>query len=258
MILDTFDNGYPADPSLWQQHYLLLYITEGAGTLTLSFETLPILKAHLYFLPPGALIRLEGSGKGIAIRFDPTFIPDGQNTLDQLFTPDHIQPLPVTEGDRPAVTSLTTLLQKEYDRTPPDEAILHSLLHILLLYGVRMRSGIVRKKRTWRQERMAQITALIEAHYRSEHYAPFYARTLELSTHYLNTLLKRHLGKTLTRLVLERILTEAKRELIHTSKSVRDIAESLGFADPSYFARLFKRETGQTPSAFREGFKKYR
>jgi len=61
-----------------------------------------------------------------------------------------------------------------------------------------------------------------------------------------------HRHKTLTELIRERIVKQAKWELLHTLKSVKQIATDLGFDDIFYFSRLFKRATGRSPTFFRD------
>ena len=58
-------------------------------------------------------------------------------------------------------------------------------------------------------------------------------------------------GKTALRLIHERLLLEARRELIYTTRPISTIADSLGFADPGYFTRFFKRLSGLSPKDFR-------
>jgi AraC family transcriptional activator of pobA len=48
------------------------------------------------------------------------------------------------------------------------------------------------------------------------------------------------------------VLTEAKRQLVFTNQPIHEIAYDLTFADPSHFARFFRKQTGTTPQAFRE------
>jgi AraC family transcriptional activator of pobA len=48
------------------------------------------------------------------------------------------------------------------------------------------------------------------------------------------------------------VLLEAKRSLIYTSMTVAQVADALGFADPAYFSRFFKRLSGLSPSDFRD------
>lgn len=49
----------------------------------------------------------------------------------------------------------------------------------------------------------------------------------------------------------QRIVLEAKRDLIYTSLTINQLADSLGFADPAYFSRFFRRMTGLSPRDFR-------
>jgi AraC family transcriptional activator of pobA len=44
---------------------------------------------------------------------------------------------------------------------------------------------------------------------------------------------------------------EAKRDLVYTVISIHQVSDSLGFSEPSYFSRFFKRGTGQSPKQFR-------
>jgi AraC family transcriptional activator of pobA len=52
-------------------------------------------------------------------------------------------------------------------------------------------------------------------------------------------------------LINQRLLLEAKRNLVYTTLTVYQVADSLGFSEPAYFSRFFKRATGLTPKAFR-------
>jgi AraC family transcriptional activator of pobA len=68
----------------------------------------------------------------------------------------------------------------------------------------------------------------------------------------LNDHVKRATGVTAGHLIRQRVLTEAKRQLVFTTQPIHDIAYDLAFADPSHFARFFRKQTGTTPHEFRE------
>jgi AraC family transcriptional regulator, transcriptional activator of pobA len=60
-------------------------------------------------------------------------------------------------------------------------------------------------------------------------------------------------GVTAGHLIRQRVLTEAKRALVFTGQPINEISYDLGFADPSHFARFFRKQTAMTPQEFREG-----
>lgn len=86
----------------------------------------------------------------------------------------------------------------------------------------------------------------------TEQQIDFYAEQLQVSPNHLNKSVKAVTDKTAIELLNEVRLLEAQRRLKTTSLSVAEIAFKLGFDDPSYFSRFFKKRTGKTPGEFRE------
>ncbi|OON65388.1 hypothetical protein B0919_24220 [Hymenobacter sp. CRA2] len=84
-------------------------------------------------------------------------------------------------------------------------------------------------------------------------HAQDYADRLAVHVNHLNRSVKEVTGKSTTALIAERLVSEAKVLLHHTDWSVTDIAYSLGFEYPNYFANFFKKHTGLTPLALRKG-----
>jgi AraC family transcriptional activator of pobA len=78
-----------------------------------------------------------------------------------------------------------------------------------------------------------------------------YASQLAVHVNHLNRVLKETTGHTTTALLASRVAQEAKMLLKHTSWTVSEIADSLGFADVAHFCNFFKRQAGRTPGDFR-------
>jgi len=93
---------------------------------------------------------------------------------------------------------------------------------------------------------------LVEEHFRHERRLAFYAGKLAMTPDRLNDHVKRAAGVTAGHLIRQRVLTEAKRQLVFTNQPIHEIAYDLTFADPSHFARFFRKQTGITPQAFRD------
>jgi len=101
------------------------------------------------------------------------------------------------------------------------------------------------------RETFARACTLIEDHYREHLGVSDYAARLGLSQARLNRLCHRFAGKTYLALLHDRLTLEAQRHLIYTPATIEMIADELGFSDPGYFCRFFRRRTGMTPGAFR-------
>ena len=99
---------------------------------------------------------------------------------------------------------------------------------------------------------VARLRALVDEFFRKERQLGFYAEKLGMTVDRLNDHVKRATGVTAGHLVRQRVLSEAKRQLVFTAQPIQDIADELAFSDPSHFARFFRKHTGTTPHEFRD------
>ncbi|MDL4915868.1 MAG: 4-hydroxyphenylacetate catabolism regulatory protein HpaA [Enterobacterales bacterium endosymbiont of Blomia tropicalis] len=96
-----------------------------------------------------------------------------------------------------------------------------------------------------------QFNQMIDGNFTQHLMVPDYARQLGISESKLTELCRRFANQSPKRLILERVLREAKRQLLYSAQSVNQISYALGYKDPAYFARFFHRMAGCSPSQFR-------
>jgi YesN/AraC family two-component response regulator len=135
--------------------------------------------------------------------------------------------------------------------------LLISYLKILLITASRLKAGqqpdesqaVVASKEPFILQNLKNY---IEHHFKTKHSPSDYAGLLNISTKALAKITKKHFNKTLTDLISERIVIEAKRELYLTNKSIKEIAYRLGYEDEYYFSRFFKNNTAISPQMYRD------
>jgi AraC family transcriptional regulator, transcriptional activator of pobA len=103
-----------------------------------------------------------------------------------------------------------------------------------------------------RQLLVNQFRQLVETNYPQHWSVQQYAQSLHTSTSSLNRLCLEVIGVTAKELIQDRILMEIKRRLIYTRQPLDSIAYTLGYKDPSYFSRFFKKREGVSPGQYRQ------
>ena len=96
-----------------------------------------------------------------------------------------------------------------------------------------------------------RFEALLEQHHLERWSVSEYAAALSITATHLNRVTRAATGDTASHLILNRMIREARRNLVYTNLPVSTIAYTLGFDDPAYFSRIYAAATGLSPRAFR-------
>lgn len=239
--------------------YDLTLVVRGSGEYRLDEASFPVAPDTVFFTAPGQVRRwltrdLEAECVFFPAEFleehfsDPLFL----HRLHYFHDPRGPHALALGEEAR-VVRRRIEAMRTEIGALRSDSAdYLRALLHELLIRLNRAyanRHGLADDSRKGRL--VWRFLQLIDQHLRSEHRVQAYARRLGVTPGHLNLRAQQHLGRSAGAVIRARLIIEAKRALRHSSRSVSAIAHDLGFADPSYFARFFRREVGVTPSRYR-------
>ena len=127
-----------------------------------------------------------------------------------------------------------------------------SLLNVLYidLSRVYLPIGERAKQNETQLAQVHRLEILVESNFRSIKYPRQYAQMMFMSEKNLNKICKITFNKTTSDVIADRIILEAKRMLVHSKFSVIQISVELGYIDDSYFIRVFKKRTGETPIQF--------
>ncbi|MCJ7935386.1 MAG: helix-turn-helix transcriptional regulator [Chryseobacterium sp.] len=100
-----------------------------------------------------------------------------------------------------------------------------------------------------------EFESLVEQHFTEHKSISYYASSLGISPKHLNRITQTVVQKTATDVITERVVLEAKRMLMYLGESLVEVAFRLGYEEYSYFARVFRKNSGMTPTQF---IKKYK
>ena len=98
---------------------------------------------------------------------------------------------------------------------------------------------------------LQRYLSLVEQYFRQERSVAFYAQLLHITPNYLNILCKRQFQLSAMFFIQKRVTLEAKRMILSTDMSLKEIAFELGFKDPAYFSNFFRAQTGSSPREFK-------
>jgi len=259
------ENDSPFDHTQRHNYYTMVLLSEGGGKLRSDFSDYHFEAPALLCFSPYQPFMIEPTGevKGVVINFHPDFFCIHQHHKEVacngvLF--NNVYQAPFVEMSPTELEALLELVEQL--KTGMQTAglaqyeLLISYLKIFLITASRMRiaqsDGDSNESRAKEPFILEGLKNAIENNFRSKHSAGDYADMLNMSPKTLAKIARSHFNKTLTNLIAERIIIEAKRELYLTSKPVKAIAYELGFNDEFYFSRFFKNNADVSPQLFRD------
>lgn len=245
--------------------FQILLIERGGGEMTFEAATIPFSAPSVILVPPAVAHGFrfqpnETDGYVVSFTEDVTAAL-GERSGEALArlkgsAEQPVVPLSGSEEARRLAGLCRELHDEGFLARDGYRVAMRAFLALLAIEAVRLaasraRSGAVTLRPA--DPTVERLRALVEEHFRSERTIGFYARKLAMTPDRLNDHVKRATGVTAGHLIRQRVLTEAKRQLVFTAAPIQEIAFALAFADHSHFARFFRKQTGMTPHEFRAG-----
>lgn len=247
-------------------YYSLIWVKKGKGKVKADFAEHSFEENSLLAFSPYQpyMICTTENIEGVAIHFHPDFfcIHFHQKEVSchgVLF--NNIYQPPFTQISESATETFNMVIAQMKDEMQnagmAQYELLISYLKIFLITASRLKKEQLQEatkqiKDTKEPFILQSLKDAIELNFKTKHAPSHYADLLNISAKALAKLSKTHFNKTLTDLISERIIIEAKRELYLTNKAVKEIAYELGYDDEHYFSRFFKTNADISPQGYRE------
>ena len=235
-----------------------ILITEGSMNKSAGIDSYEVSNNSIFLLPAGQITsttKISENLKGFYCHFSSDFIAESKSQIDLLNKFPFLEWLnnPVLKFSVDDCSNLINLLKRIeniYTQNPNYELIKSYLLTFLTeIKTLQKTEKIINLTAT---EKIAfDFKHILTKHITKQHEAIFYAKELNVSPNHLNRCVKEIFKKSVTQNITDLLILEAKVLLHQPSTSISEISFSIGFEDPSYFGRFFKKHTGKTPTEFR-------
>ena len=241
----------------------LYFVTYGEGTLHIDFHNHEVKADRLYFIAPYQVQYWQARTPitGCVVYFDYELIKDlpknHQSIFDALFYSNSTRPpyLSLEGCQKTEAVELFENMAAEYRANDlASFSIIRLYLHVLLLKIERfscLPCVSAESRTSIAIERVRRFTNLVSKNFTNKHLPSDYANLMGVALGHLAANTRAILGLSPSEVIHQTLITEAKRLLAFTERSASEISYALGFDDPSYFGRFFKRRTGTNPRKFR-------
>ncbi|RLJ77308.1 helix-turn-helix domain-containing protein [Pedobacter alluvionis] len=251
----------------YKSYIKVLYLNEGFE-IKVDFNIYNTSGPTLFFISPNQVLSIEKLGEqpGRLVFYNRDFyciqLHDEEVACDGLLF-NNINNMPMTvipEQDATFIEYLFSRMEDEFELKDGSlEEMIRTYLKQLLIKSTRLwkvqhLEGVMAASPNNDLEFFRKFTQLVEALYKQKHNVADYADLLLIAPKTLTHRFKRLGLPQPNEIIKNRIILEAKRLLVHTDKSAKEIAYSLGYDDPAYFSRLFLIKTGEPPSGFRSKY----
>ncbi len=264
--LATFDSNCQFNEMQRLNYFSLIWIKKGNGIVKVDFSEYDFSENQLLAFAPYQPFMLESEVhlEGVVLNFHPEFFcihkHQAEIACNGILFNNIYKPPYVTVDEASKITLEMVVEQMTNEMQNPELAqyeLLVSYLKIFLITTTRLKNQQQPEEEKINTDKAApfilqNLKNYIESNFKIKHSASDYADLLNITPKALAKITKNHFNKTLTDLISERIIIEAKRELYLTNKAVKEIAYELGYDDEHYFSRFFKNNANVSPQMYRD------
>lgn len=257
----------PGDTGIPHRHkyHEICFFSSGKGVHEIDFKKIEIRPWSIHFVAAGQVHLLTGTDQanGRVLAFSPGFLWDGPDEETSVIRRypfinpmNNVQGLNLDEKEFQSILASVEALASDgpYWKLKSSRIIQHYIRIILDKCNYYISRGYIDQpdSNPLKDNLISRYKNLVEIHFRRKHQVLEYSQMLNITAGHLNRCCKERTGCTASEVILQRIILEAKRLLLFTNQSSKEIAYDLNFEDPSYFSRFFRSKTGYTPLRFRK------
>ena len=259
--IDFMHQDYHESLPLQHNFHQFLFFEGGSGKHTIDGQKYQVKPHSIHFISPKHIHNLElgKDTKGYVCMFKEElfFIHNETNKfLEEIGLFSHWNSKPIVnllKNDFNDLQQLLILLEDEFvNKKMRKNEILLMGLKMFLMKSSRIEGEILGIRTNKKRQTIITFLGLIDENYNKNLPVGFYAEKLNMTSTHLNRIMNEVYGKSVSEFIKERIVLEAKRVIRLSSKSIKEISFELGFDDPSYFARFFKKHVTITPVEYRK------
>ncbi|MEO8238846.1 MAG: helix-turn-helix transcriptional regulator [Flavobacterium sp.] len=239
--------------------YLMVFFTDGSGIHEIDFDRFEIKKGSLFVLQPGQMHHwsLSEDIEGFVIIFSQELynLYFGKKKINDynFYHSIHNRPEMIFEATEIAkILPYFNLLIEEnsiHNNFQLDKML--NLLDCIHIEIARKYSETYSHQTHSYNIKISTFEKILEQYFKEEKSPSFYADKLNITLKHLNRICNEILQKTSTEVIMDRVILEIKRMLTDKQLAVNEVASAVGYDDYSYFSRIFKKQTGYSPTEFR-------
>jgi len=261
--LDRLSGGISDLPHR-HDYYSVIWSFTATGKHIIDFKEYPLQPNHIFFVSPQQVHQVitDPDPTGYVILFTPEFLEknsirdDFISNLRLFRNSDETPPLALNDHIAGNLNRFASYMKTSFEeRTDMSMEIIGAYLKLFLIecngfcslqptgntQSIEVGKNLVKK-----------FKILVEEHFTEWHQVKYYASALFVTPNYLNEVIKTSLGVAAKDYIQNRLILEAKRMIVFTPKSAKEIGYDLGFDDPSHFSKFFRTNTSQSLQEFRE------
>lgn len=244
-------------------YYTIILIKNGVGKHFVDFKEYEITPNSIYFIYPGQVHQVipDGMPTGWVITFTNEFLLKN-GISEQLINDVYLYnnfgespPLPLHDHEVEAYEDLIVQIKSLHEGSSYSDEAKGSLLKLFLIKShslCTLSKSIELQASEPGNPIFKSFKNHIDKYFTHKHKVSEYAELLAVTSDYLNKVVKSLTGKSAKEYIQNRIMVEAKRTLLFTDLSNKELSYQLGFEEPAHFSNFFKKNSGFSPNDFRK------